>query len=118
MGWHGMIAGDQMTWRVTTPNGQVRVDKDPFISTDSKAKRFASELKHAAAQHGMKPYQVPFIQAATVLHGQASTVTLSEASSATTFGLDGYQVKGVRSIRELLARTTGKHQGNRAAPRR
>ena len=91
-----------MTWRVTTPNGQVRVDKDPFISTDSKAKRFASELKHAAAQHGMKAHQVPFIQAATVLHGQGSTVTLSEASAATTYGLDGYQVKGVRSIRELL----------------
>jgi hypothetical protein len=101
-GWHGSIAGDQMTWRVTSPSGQVRVDRDPFISTDSKAKRFATELKHAAAQHGMRAHQVPFISAATVLHGQGSTVSLTDQSAATTFGLDGYQVTGVRSIRELL----------------
>ena len=101
-GWHGSISGDQMTWRVTSPHGQVRVDKDPFITTDSKAKRFATELKHAAAQHGARGQQIPFVQAATVLHGQGSSVSLSEAAAATTYGLDGYNVHGVRSIRELL----------------
>ncbi len=101
-GWHGSISGDQMTWRVTAPNGNVRVDKDPFIATDGKAKRFGSELKHAAAQRGVRPNEVPRIRAATVLHGQGSTVSLSEQSAANTYGLDGYQVTGVRSIRVLL----------------
>lgn len=38
-GWHGWISGDQQTWRVTAPNGNVRIEKDPYILNDNKAKR-------------------------------------------------------------------------------
>lgn len=102
-GWHGAIAGDQQYWRITSPGGQRREERDPFLATDGKAKRFASELKAAAqAAHGGQKLVLPFVQAATIMHGEGSTVNLTEAADATTFALDGYHVAGVRSIRELL----------------
>lgn len=102
-GWHGRIVGNQSNWKVTSPHGSVRDERDPFLAADGKAKRFASELKHEAARHNAKGrHQLPFIAAVTVLHGHGSTVDLSEPSAATTYRLDGYSVKGVRSIRELL----------------
>ena len=101
-GWHGTIQGDQQNWRVTEPNGHIRHERDPFILTDGKAKRIATELKAALWDVKGKRPTLPFVRAVTLLHGQDSKVTLDAAASATTFALDGFNVKGVRSIRQLL----------------
>ena len=101
-GWHGTIDGDQQNWRITAPNGSVRIAPDPFKLTEAKAKRIATELQKARWGLQGKHPKVPFVRAVTVLHGKGSRVTLDPAASATTFALDGYGVKGVRSIRELL----------------
>lgn len=101
-GWHGAIEGDQQYWRVISPGGQRREERDPFLATDGKAKRFASELKAAAKAHGAQKTVIPFVQAATIMHGEGSTLSLSEPAAATTYALDGYHVTGVPSIRQLL----------------
>ncbi|MGB8021774.1 MAG: NERD domain-containing protein, partial [Candidatus Nanopelagicales bacterium] len=118
-GWHGTITGDQQYWQVTAPNGVRREERDPFLATDGKAKRFASELKSAArSSPGRAPNVViPFVRAVTVMHGDGSNLDLADASAACTYGLDGYHVSGVRSIRELLDAAPEQYQNVIDAPR-
>ncbi len=66
--------------------------------------------KAAAKAHGGQKTVIPFVQAATIMHGEGSTLTLSEAAAATTCALDGCHVTGVASIRELLDGQPQVHQ--------
>ena len=96
-GWHGRISGDQQQWRVTDPNGRVRLVRDPYILLDNKTKRLATELQ--AEAHGV---QIPFIRPLVVMHGHGSRFELTVRAASTTFALDGYQVQGLESIRGVF----------------
>jgi serine/threonine protein kinase len=96
-GWHGRITGTQQTWRVgdtTKPN--------PLFLTDQKAKWLRSLLDYV--QPGPKRIAIPFIKAITVLHGRDSVVDLDPVAATDTYGLDGFNVRGVPPLSEYLAR--------------
>ena len=95
-GYHGTISGDQQTWRLAAPNGQIRTERNPRLSTRSKAQRLASLLKNRYRG------DVPFVREIVVLHGQDSVVKLDELGKADVYGLDGYNVSGVPRFSELL----------------
>ena len=116
-GWHGRISGDQFTWTVTAPNGQVRQERDPFQSAELKAKRLASELQRTRQERRARHLLIPRIEAMTVLHGQGCRVELSEAAASRVWGLDGYDVRGVPSIRGLLDAPPLQEANNVDAPR-
>ena len=92
-GWHGRITGNQQTWRVTSPHGNVRLENDPYILNDNKAKRLRSELKAVA-----KGVELPFVRAITVMHGAGSSFELPDACRGTTFALDGFGITGLDPV--------------------
>lgn len=96
-GWHGRITGNQQTWRVgdtTKPN--------PLFLTDAKAKWLRSLLEYV--QPGPKRIPIPYVKAITVLHGRDSVVDLDPVATTDTYGLDGFNVRGVPPLSEYLAR--------------
>ena len=95
-GYHGTIAGDQQTWRLTGPEGQVRTERNPRLSTRSKAQRLASLLKRN--HRG----DIPFVREIVVLHGRDSVVKLDDLAKSDVYGLDGYDVSGVPAFTDLL----------------
>lgn len=92
-GWHGEINGKPTTWERKVGRRHDFVP-NPYILTDSKAKRLASTLKDAAAHVPGKP-RVPFVTARIVLHGKDSKVALDAATAVRVLALDGYNVKGL-----------------------
>ncbi|WP_136709615.1 BREX system serine/threonine kinase PglW [Agromyces sp. H66] len=92
-GWHGEIYGKATTWERRVGK---RLDfvANPYILTDSKAKRLASTLKDAASRIPGKP-KVPFVTARIVLHGKDSKVSLDAPTEVRVLTLDGYNVKGL-----------------------
>jgi hypothetical protein len=50
-GWHGRITGDQFTWTVTAPNGQVRQEGDLVQTGDGKAKGCLAMVDWRPAEH-------------------------------------------------------------------
>ncbi|MDQ0826918.1 hypothetical protein QFZ60_003091 [Arthrobacter sp. B2I5] len=56
-GWHGTLTGDQQSWTLTSSTGSSSVRPNPYILTDSKAKRLAGLLKlkapNTAARHAL-----------------------------------------------------------------
>jgi Nuclease-related domain len=74
-GWHGTIAGDQQNWRVTSPGGQVRHERNPFFAAEHKTKRLRSLLEQVQPNR-QAAKQVPYVGALVVLHGRGSTVAL------------------------------------------
>ena len=115
-GWHGRITGDQFTWTVTAPNGQVRQERDPFQTADGKAKRLAGELRRAKDEQRMRHLLLPRVEAMTVLHGQGSRVQLTEAAASRVWALDGYDVRGVPPLRDLLDAPPQQEANNVGAP--
>jgi serine/threonine protein kinase len=95
-GWNGQIKGNQQNWRVgdsTKPN--------PLFLTDQKAKWLRGLLEYV--QPAGKKVPIPFIRAITVLHGKDSKVELDPVAVAHTFGLDGFNVRGVPAFSEYLS---------------
>jgi hypothetical protein len=96
-GWHGRITGNQRTWRVG-----VEERANPLFLTDQKAKWLKELL--AYVQPGPRRVPVPFIKAITVLHGRDSVVDLDPIAATATYGLDGFNVRGVLAFSEYLER--------------
>lgn len=96
-GWHGRITGNQQNWWVGD-----RAEQNPLFLTDQKAKRLKGLLDYV--QPGPKRTRIPFIKAITVLHGRDSVVDLDPVAATDTFGLDGYNVRGVPPLSEYLAK--------------
>ncbi|MBU6244323.1 MAG: BREX system serine/threonine kinase PglW [Actinomycetales bacterium] len=96
-GWHGRITGNQRTWRVG-----VEERANPLFLTDQKAKWLKELL--AYVQPGPRRVPVPFIKAITVLHGRDSVVDLDPVATTATYGLDGFNVRGVPAFSEYLER--------------
>lgn len=96
-GWHGRIVGNQQNWRVgdtAKPN--------PLFLTDQKAKWLKGLLDYV--QPGPRRVRIPYVKAITVLHGRDSIVDLDPVAATDTFGLDGFNVRGVPRLSEYLAR--------------
>jgi serine/threonine protein kinase len=101
-GWHGTIDGDQQTWRLTSPGGRVRYERNPLFATDLKAKRLRSLLESTVPSAQKK--QVPYVGALVVLHGRRSRVQLPEAARAHVVARDGFDVKGLpQTLSQFLA---------------
>lgn len=95
-GWHGTLTGDQQNWTLTSPMGTRSVRPNPFILTDSKAKRLAGLLK-LKAPNAAAAKQVPFIRPMVVLHGQDSVIQLDELGRTGVWALDSYKVSGLKN---------------------
>lgn len=95
-GWHGRITGNQQNWRV----GDTQ-KPNPLFLTDQKAKWLRSLLEYVQPV-GSKRVPIPFIRAITVLHGNDSTIELDPVSAAHTYGLDGFNVRGIPALSEYL----------------
>lgn len=95
-GYHGTISGDQQMWRLTGPEGQVRTERNPRLSTRTKAQRLRSLL-----EQGYRG-RIPYVHEIVVLHGEGSTVKLDDLAKSGVYGLDGYDVCGVPPFTELL----------------
>jgi serine/threonine protein kinase len=96
-GWHGRIAGNQVTWRRDDGSSV----ENPLLLTDRKAKRLVSLLGYL--QQGRKPVKLPFIRPLVVLHGKNSKVDLDAVAKTGVVGLDGYAVAGVPTLSQWLA---------------
>lgn len=92
-GWHGDINGTATTWARKMGHQHSYVP-NPYILTDSKAKRLASTLKDAASRVPGKP-KVPYVTARIVLHGKGSKISLDAPTEVRVLALDGYNVKGL-----------------------
>lgn len=58
--WQGEIDGDG-PWRVRSPNGRTRLEDNPLILANRRARRLASLLDHCGRQSGRR-LRVPFIR--------------------------------------------------------
>ena len=96
-GWHGKITGGQRNWmHNSTPK------QNPLFSTDLKAKWLRELLNYV--QPGPRKVPIPYIRAITVLHGRDCDVQLDSVATTDTYGLDGFNVKGVPLFSEYLAK--------------
>lgn len=102
-GWHGTLTGDQQNWTLTSAMGSQSVRVNPYIMTDSKAKRLAGLLK-LKAPNTTAAKNVPFVRPMVVLHGQDSVVQLDDLGATGVWALDGYKVVGLknRSVSDFL----------------
>ncbi|WP_029289175.1 BREX system serine/threonine kinase PglW [Cellulomonas sp. HZM] len=108
-GWHGRIVGDQQSWRLTSPTGSVRTERNPLYATDLKAKRLRSLL----SQRAPRGSTVPWIEPLVVLHGRGSRLELAPELQAQVVALDGFEVAGLSStLRGVLERppSSGTHR--------
>ena len=96
-GWHGRITGNQRTWRLGDAS-----KANPLFLTDEKAKWLKGLLEYV--QPGPRRIRIPFVRAITVLHGRDCVVDLDPVAATDTFGLDGFNVRGVPPLSEYLAR--------------
>ncbi|UKA76479.1 BREX system serine/threonine kinase PglW [Arthrobacter sp. FW306-07-I] len=117
-GWHGTLTGDQQSWTLTSPTGSSSVRPNPYILTDSKAKRLAGLLK-LKAPNTAAAKNVPFIRPMVVLHGQDSVVKLDELGATGVWALDGYKVSGLknRSVSDFLRSPVPNHHDLVDVPR-
>jgi len=109
-GWHGTLTGDQQNWTLTSATGSRSVRANPYILTDSKAKRLAGLLK-LKAPNTAAAKNVPFVRPMVVLHGQDSVVQLDELGATGVWALDGYKVAGLknRSVSDFLKAPVANH---------
>lgn len=99
--WQGEIRGDGVRWRVRSPKGRQRVEDNPLILANRKAKRLASLLEHYRNQSG-KATRVPFIRSAIFLHAATMRASLDEVGRQHVYGLATNPKSGLPSILELL----------------
>ena len=59
-------------------------------------------MKQPSGAVAVATLRLPRVEAMTVLHGRNSRVDLTEAAASRVWALDGYNVTGVPSVRELL----------------
>jgi serine/threonine protein kinase len=100
-GWHGEIKGDQQTWF----HGN-RIDANPRLLANAKAKRLASVLKDLAQSGRLPKGTVPYVDEAVVLHGRESRVRLDQYGAESVWSLDGFDVNGLgasKKFSDLLA---------------
>lgn len=101
-GWFGTITGDQQQWALRRAEHRApEWVRNPYFLADNKAKRLASLLKEKAPRG--RQDVVPFVQAAIVLHGRDSVVELDDIAAQHVFALDGFNVRGLTPLSELLA---------------
>ena len=50
--WQGEVDGDGQLWRIKAPNGRTRLEDNPLILANRKARRLASLLEHYNRQSG------------------------------------------------------------------
>lgn len=113
-GWHGSIQLEGPNWRRTA--NKVTVVKNPYILTDSKAKRLGSLLGEVAGGIPGK-LKSPFVGSFVVLHGTDSTVAVDASGGTYLLALDGYGVKGLgedQLFSRFVARTPDPEHPERA----
>lgn len=106
-GWHGKITGDQQTWS----HGN-RIEANPRMLANTKAKRLASVLKDLAQSGRLPKGTVPYVNEAVVLHGRDSRVRLDQYGAESVWSLDGFDVHGLgasKTFSDLLAQP-GTHE--------
>ncbi|WP_349827878.1 BREX system serine/threonine kinase PglW [Brevibacterium litoralis] len=116
-GWHGTIRGNSQRW--TLPGRNV---PNPYVATDSKAKRLASLLKDGGfAKPAVVRKNLPFIKSLVVMHGQDSTLDLDWQAAQNVVTLDGYNVKAsgerLRKFSEFLSDRDGDSRDRVDGPR-
>ena len=100
-GWHGQITGNQQYWTVTTNGGRRREERNPLNATDHKAKRLKGLLD--GSRRGHLAARPPFVQPLVVLHGRDSRVDLTPPVDTRIYALDGYHVRGVPPVSDIIA---------------
>lgn len=74
--WRGLIAGNQHTWVIRNQGGE-RVEENPLLLANRKAKKLKSLLARQAA---FKKFSVPFIQPAIFLSSPDCVLALDEVA--------------------------------------
>lgn len=100
-GWHGDVSGNQQDWFHAG-----RVERNPRILANSKAKRLASVLKDLARSANAPHGTVPFVAEAVVLHGRDSRIRLDQFGAESIWALDGFSVQGLGAARNFSALLT------------
>ncbi|WP_129336322.1 BREX system serine/threonine kinase PglW [Cellulomonas endophytica] len=104
----GRITGTQQNWRVTSPRGTTRSEKNPFWLTELKGKRLKSLLQENSK---VDRRLVPFVDALVVLHGEPSVVALPDDAAHHVVALDGFDVTWKdHGLRAFLRRTADNKQ--------
>jgi hypothetical protein len=114
-GWHGEIKGDQRTWF----HGN-RIDANPRLLANAKAKRLATVLKDLAQSGRLPKGTVPYVNEAVVLHGRDSRVRLDQYGAESVWSLDGFDVHGLgasKKFSDLLAQPGTRELIDRACGR-
>jgi Nuclease-related domain len=99
--WHGDIRGDGLRWRVRTAKDHTRLEDNPLILANRKARRLASLLEHYNRQSG-KRVKAPFIRAAVFLHASDVRAHLDEIGRQGVYGVATDSKSGLPSIMSLL----------------
>ena len=97
--WRGEIGGNQSYWTVRG-NGGERVEENPLLLTNRKAKKLKSLL---ARQPAFKKTSVPFIQAVVFLASKDCVIRLDEVAGQHVYALPGAARKGEPHIIDVIS---------------
>ncbi|WP_277210614.1 BREX system serine/threonine kinase PglW [Isoptericola croceus] len=116
-GWGGYIQGDQVRWQLRRGNVE-----NPLLLTDRKSKRLASLLKRGRFKVSPEARRsLPFVRPLVVMHGEGSTLDLSNNGETNVVTLNGYKVKikgePVQRLTQFLA-AAAEHPRDRIDARR
>ena len=95
-GWHGEVSGNQQDWFHAG-----RVERNPRILANAKAKRLASVLKDIARSADAPHGTVPFVAEAVILHGRDSRIRLDQFGAESVWALDGFNVHGLGAAKNF-----------------
>lgn len=95
-GWHGEVSGNQQEWFHAG-----RVERNPRMLANAKAKRLASVLKDLARSANAPHSTVPFVEEAVILHGRDSRIRLDQFGAESVWALDGFNVHGLGATKNF-----------------
>jgi serine/threonine protein kinase len=116
--WRGEITGDGVRWKVRSPTGRVRLEDNPLILANRKAKRLVG-LLGAYGRRTNRRVRVPFVRAALFLHASELRVRLDEVGRQWVYALNDSHARGLPSILTLLTQkaTDPRHAVDRTRAR-
>ena len=106
--WRGEIGGNQSYWTIRGDGGE-RVEENPLLLANRKAKKLKSLLSRQAA---FKKGSVPYIQAVVFLAAKESVIRLDEVAGQHVYALPGAARKGAPHIIDVISglATAGEHR--------
>ncbi len=113
-GWQGRVSGDAGTWERTRPNAMhPRLEDNPYILANKKAKRLKSLL---ARQKALRGKRLPFIAPLIFLSDPDLRIQLSEEAQRGVTQRDDKETDDLPGVIATLVTSTAEEQRRDRAP--